>query len=332
MQQRMDSSRSKWMALTAFWLLAVSCGGARAGQITGIVAFGDSLSDTGNVYAATGQTQPAPPNEYSPGRFANGPVWVEYLASDMHVPAPTPSIAGGTDYAWGGAQTGTGTVLLGGLLPVPNIGTQISQYLSAHTPSPTQLFTIWGGANDVLFGTQPNPLTSVSNIVQDITALAQAGGKQFMVLNLPLLNEIPLASTLSAAQQAGLAQFSLAFNQLLGPTLGQLQQSLGVQISLVDVNSLFNAAVANPAQFGFTNVTTPAINSSLDGTGLLFWDAEHPTTEADQLIGGLAAQAVPEPSSLVVFGSLICGASVWIKLRRRTAASNGARRHVAEAR
>jgi phospholipase/lecithinase/hemolysin len=301
------------MAVTALCLIAASCGGVQAGEITGIVAFGDSLSDTGNVFAATGGTQPAPPSDYYQGRFTNGPNWVEYLAKDLGLAPPTPSVSGGTDYAWGGAQTGMGTTLLGGLLPVPNIGTQISDYLGSHTPSATQLFTIWGGGNDVLLGSQPNPVTSVSNIAQDITTLAQAGARQFLVPNLPPLNEIPLASTLTPAQQAGIAQFSQAFDQLLPSELAQLQRSLGVQIHMLDVNNLFNAVTADPTKFGPTNVTGSALNSKLDGTGYLFWDAEHPTTSVDQLIGGLAAQSVPEPSSLVIFGALLGGAVISMR-------------------
>ena len=77
---------------------------ASAGPITGIVVFGDSLSDAGNVYAATGNK--FPPAPYSAGRFSNGPVWVQQLGSKLGVPVPTPSMSGGSDYAFGGAATG----------------------------------------------------------------------------------------------------------------------------------------------------------------------------------------------------------------------------------
>ena len=43
-----------------------------------IYAFGDSLSDNGNVFAATGMG--FPPAPYAQGRFSNGPVWAENLA------------------------------------------------------------------------------------------------------------------------------------------------------------------------------------------------------------------------------------------------------------
>jgi len=103
----------------------------RAGDITGIVAFGDSLSDVGNTYHAFGYP-PSPP--YDPGHYSNGQIWLGYLAGQLGVAAPTPSFAGGTDNAWGFAQTGDGytTTPLGPM--VPNIRTQISTYLATVLP------------------------------------------------------------------------------------------------------------------------------------------------------------------------------------------------------
>jgi len=37
--------------------------------------FGDSLSDVGNVYAASGGAEPASP--YYAGEFSNGPIWAQ---------------------------------------------------------------------------------------------------------------------------------------------------------------------------------------------------------------------------------------------------------------
>ena len=68
----------------------VSPATARAG-LTQIVAFGDSLIDTGNVFAATGQ----PPAPYYDGRFSNGPVWVEYLAGRLGIAARRPASPAG---------------------------------------------------------------------------------------------------------------------------------------------------------------------------------------------------------------------------------------------
>ena len=46
--------------------------GVHAGPYSQMVVFGDSLSDNGNVFAATGGAQPVFP--YLPGRFSDGQV------------------------------------------------------------------------------------------------------------------------------------------------------------------------------------------------------------------------------------------------------------------
>ena len=98
-----------------------------------------------------------------------------------------------------------------------------------------------------------------------------------------------------------------------------LQASLGVQIHLVNIQGLFQQVLANPANFGFTNVTGSAINSSLDGKGYLFWDQEHPTTAADAIIAEVAADSVPEPSMILIFAMSIGAAGIWTRVRSRTA-------------
>ena len=79
--------------------------------------------------------------------------------------------------------------------------------------------------------------------------------------------------------------------------------------------------IANPGKYGFTDVTDSALLAGSDGTGYLFWDTLHPTTQAGQLIGNLAAQSVPEPSSLIILATSVCGLAGWIKVRSRTVAS-----------
>src|SRR5215216_6220032 len=120
------------LALIALLFALGSAASARAEPITQIVVFGDNLSDTGNVFAGTG-TPPAP---YHAGRYSNGPVWVEHLATKLGVAGPTPSLLGGTNYAFGGAESGTGTSAKG----TPNVRDQVGLYLASHAPAPNQLF------------------------------------------------------------------------------------------------------------------------------------------------------------------------------------------------
>src|SRR4051794_146985 len=73
---------------------------APAGLFGKVVVFGDSLSDVGNVSAATGGAVPASP-PYFHGRFSNGPVYAETLAEYVGAAplAPAFAVPGGTDYA-----------------------------------------------------------------------------------------------------------------------------------------------------------------------------------------------------------------------------------------
>jgi phospholipase/lecithinase/hemolysin len=161
------------IAILAMLATALAPSAASAG-FTSIVAFGDSLSDTGNVFLATGGTTPATPPYYM-GHYSNGPVWLEQFAGLAGLPVPTPSLLGGTDNAFGGAETGlTGSSFLG----TPNIGTQITGYLAGHTLGASQLVTLWGGANDFLNAGQVDPTVPVNNLATEITTLAGAGANR----------------------------------------------------------------------------------------------------------------------------------------------------------
>jgi phospholipase/lecithinase/hemolysin len=152
MVSRVFSTKTTWTAVIALGMIALAGGRAQGDQITGIVSFGDSLSDVGNDYIASGGTQPAPVADYYQGRFTNGGNWLDYLAHDLGVAAPVASLAGGSDYAFGGASTGSGTTTFVPGEQVPNVGSQIATYLATNTPTAGQLFTIWAGANNLLIG------------------------------------------------------------------------------------------------------------------------------------------------------------------------------------
>ncbi len=299
--------------LTGIAILTLAALGSpvQAGTVTGIVSFGDSLSDTGNTYLAIGYP-PSPP--YYNGHYSNGPIWLEYLAGQLGVAAPAPSLAGGTDNAWGGAETGNGTSFMG----TPNIGSQISAYfLAGNTLSSTQLVTIWGGANDFLNAGQSDPTVPVANLAAEITTLAQQGGKLFMVPNLPLLGDIPATNTMPQPVRDELNLLSSTFDTLLHNELNTLQQSLGITIYQPNIEGLFESVLANPSAYGFTNVTDSALADGVTtGEGYLFWDTVHPTTAAGQIIADVAfGSMVPEPSSMTLV--LIAAAVVLLAWRRR---------------
>ena len=88
---------SRRVVVAVVFLLTMSAA-ALAGPFTSVIAYGDSLSDNGNLYQVAGRP-PSPP--YFNGRFSNRPVAVEDLAAALGAPL--------FDFAWGGATTGVGS-------------------------------------------------------------------------------------------------------------------------------------------------------------------------------------------------------------------------------
>jgi phospholipase/lecithinase/hemolysin len=265
-----------------------------AGQFTEIVAFGDSLTDTGNLYAATHNTFPPSPPYYQ-GRFSNGPVWVEWLALQLGVPAPTPFLTGGTNYAFGGAET---SLSGNSTRRTPNIGTQISFYLHAHQNfRDDQLVVLWGGANDFINAGQSDPSVPVANLSQEIAILANAGATTFVVPNLPSLGQIPKA--VGTPNEATLDALTIGFNTLLEAALNDLETNLGITIIRLNTFGLFQRILQHPRSFGLTDVTDPALITATGDVGgptvsiapnpdnYLFWDVVHPTRVIHRELGDL---------------------------------------------
>ena len=272
-----------------------------------LVVFGDSLSDTGNVFNATeGLIPPSPP--YADGRFSNGDLLVDAVAKSLELPDIQPFLRGGSNYAFGGAQTGEGTSefdLLGDLpetFDIPNIGQQVDLYLSAQTPNETDLFYIYGGGNDfidpLLRGEAlPTPKAVVSNITTQISELAEAGAQAFVVPNLPLLGNIPAVNGQPEAA-AILNNATEEFNQLLDTELDAVAEELDVTIVEPDVNTISTEIQNNPADFGLTNANDAVLdltNLSLTGNPeeFFFWDDIHPTATATEIIAREVIDVLP---------------------------------------
>jgi phospholipase/lecithinase/hemolysin len=276
------------------------------------VVFGDSISDNGNLYRATlGTLPPSPPYAQ---RLSNGPVWVEYLASELNTPL--------FDYAIAGASTdNTNTIIpfLGGLQQ------QIERFGATNPQAdPDALYIVFAGANDYLGGKQTNPSIPVTNLQNSLVELSNLGARNILVADLPDLGQLPGKRTNPVVSQ-GLSTLTNTHNTLLAQTLSVLEATPGFQANLIplDTNGLFKDAIANPAKFGLTNVTDSCLNVSAlsvcsNPDQYLFWDDIHPTTATHQQIAGFAyssLEAVPEPPTtlgVVAFG-LFLGAATVLK-------------------
>lgn len=284
-----------------------------------VFVLGDSLSDNGNAAIATlalGGTLAAPPFDPVPsapyaisGRLTNGPVWIEYLASDLgHNLAP--SLAGGTDFAFGGAR------ILQGATPIPALQTQYAQLLSAVPTLPSDaLYVVWGGSNDTRDAlVAGNPLlldTAVDGLEFIIRGLAAAGATKFLVPNVPDLGLTPEARSGGNAVQAFATLFSSLFNSELNAAIGDILTDLsGLSIDTLDVFGLLQEVVGPPLTMGFSDATNPCLTFGITGPGAycsdpdthFFWDAIHPTTAGHGAIAAAALALIPEPATLALLG------------------------------
>jgi phospholipase/lecithinase/hemolysin len=273
-----------------------------------LYVFGDSLSDAGNDYAFTlGHVPVSPP--YSDGRFTNGPVWAQDLGSQLGL-SVKPSLIGGTDFAYGGAETG----------PTPShqatpidLNAQLLQF-QAQDPQPpaNALYAVWIGSNDVLDAlahgggdTIANVQAAVGNEMQFLYGLVGEGARDLLVLNVPDLGKVPDVAAEGPAYAAQASSLSSYYDTLLANDLAAFEvTNPAVNITSVDTFSLLDEAASDPAAFGFSNVTTPLWSGNLtdpqSGTlatpdpqgqaGYLFFDGLHPTVQGHAAIADAVAQ------------------------------------------
>jgi phospholipase/lecithinase/hemolysin len=253
--------------------------------INELYVFGDSLSDVGTVFRATGGTYPPSPT-YFQGRYSNGRVWAEYLADRLHLSSRQTN-----NFACGGATTGSERNTL-----VPSLLTQVQSFTQTHQQTnPNGLYVLWAGANDYLQGVS-SATVPVENVTGAITSLAGVGAKKILVANLPDLGQLP--ATRTSANSASLSALTQAHNQGLRRSLKLLsQQYSDLQIVTLDANTLYRDAITNPAAFGFTNVMSSCLSGSRacgNSDQFLFWDGIHPTTAAHRILGEAAFSAIQD--------------------------------------
>jgi len=263
--------------------------------------FGDSLSDAGMVFRATGGIY-LPNPTYFQGRYSNGQVWIEYLSDRLHL-----STKQTHNFAYGGATTGSIANSY-----VPSLIQQVQSFTQTHQKiNSDALYVLWAGANDYLQGVSSATIP-VKNVMSAINLLTDVGAKKILVANLPDLGHLPAMRT--APNFVSLSALTQAHNQNLRRSLKLLtQQDSDLKIATLDANSLYRDAIANPAAFGFTNV----ISSCLFGSNIcgnpdqfLFWDGIHPTTAAHRIIGETAFSTIQEAGMIDSRSILVAEATI----------------------
>jgi phospholipase/lecithinase/hemolysin len=281
-----------------------------ATSYSGLVIFGDSLSDTGNVLSLTTAANPLlafPSFPAAPGRFSNGPAWVEYLANGLGLgssAAPSNLIfdgtsvipfgaQGGQNFSFGGARTGLGgsagptTGLVGQLVAWDNSVNILGGGALNRAADPDALYVIMAGANDLRdyrsgVAGAPSPGAVADNVIGALGLLATAGARHFLISTLPDLGLTPEAVNLGLVPESTAA--TLGFNSALTTLAGsfdagfQLAQGVDLDIRTLDLYGLFNAVVADATGnaggvFGITNVTSACITPGGLSGQYYFFDA-----------------------------------------------------------
>jgi outer membrane lipase/esterase len=249
-----------------------------------IVCFGDSLSDTGNVYNLTGKKWPVVPPYYL-GRFSDGPVWVEKLG-----------ISNLINYAYGSATSDNNLVqgYTEFQISVPGVRQQIILYKNTTNLNQFNfnrtVYAIWVDGNDYFFDMTLSPSVVVNSIMNGIKDLIQFGAKRFIILNQTPLQTFPAAAAYNLT--AYLTTLTLTHNSNLSNSIQVLQSNFpNISLQLFDVASLITNISTNPSTYGLSSIQN--CWNTLNGTIVvscttpdtyLFIDEYHFTTRVHQLI------------------------------------------------
>jgi phospholipase/lecithinase/hemolysin len=276
-----------------------------------IVVFGDSLSDTGNVRNRTNSISgglvdfPSTTFNYSDGRWTNSSdtdpsseiyvgVWHEQLSHTfLSIPVAINSLAGGTNYAFGGATTNNGTheevvvspPFFGDVtITIDDMGKQMDDYLAAQPIDPNALYVVWGGGNDLFNDdSAANVIATAQRATALMARLATAGAQYIMVPNVPPLGDIPKYAT-DPPKVISLNAASVNYRNELNSSLTESLSDLAVQgttptVYRLDVWTNTVRLMTYPDRYGLIDVRQSAQgNSSVSPDNFLFWDDKHPTT------------------------------------------------------
>lgn len=309
----------KWFVSTLAVAAVAAFAPAQAAKVDSIVFFGDSLSDTGNIWHATTGFPPPPYFQGTSGAGPDrtggqwsdylGPSWPSVFAAQFGLLA-TPSVVGGNNFAWGGARTGVNPAAGA----APWLDQQVAQYLASRAPAPsaastsnsidTRLYSLMIGGNDVAnnLGDPAALANGINSIVNSLTTLYGAGGRQFLVSNVPDIGATPEFQGREAAVP-GITAFASAWTVQWNMALEAALNSLvlpGASIGFLDLYALGK----DPTLLaGFANTTDACLTAAglcADPTQYFYWDSFHPTSRTHASIADFAARAVgvPEPAAL----------------------------------
>ena len=312
-------------------LLLVAATAAQAAPPSKLVIFGDSLVDAGNAFIGTGGAVASPAQGYFMGRFTNGPTYVDILNQELFGSLTTPFLAGGTNFAVGGARAAIPRDFPG-LGVVPSLPQQLGIYLSSTggVADPDAFYIINFGNNDVgaLQSGDQGGLsdaqyvqTFVGNIVGSINTLTGLGARNFLVFGVPDPRD-PEGVLLQDSLDSAL--------DILTPLLPG-----GTSLFRFDAMDFFTRVDQTRGAYGIDGdididapciAFRPVVNGQIDCSGFFSFDGTHPVDRIHfalaREVGDLTGLAdIPEPGTwaMLILGFGIAGAGLRLRSRAATA-------------
>lgn len=271
-----------------------------------IVVFGDFYSDTGNTYAILHR----PTRPYLPGRYTNGPAWVEYLSV---LPMKTQAEAnGGPIDNLHSTNAAVGGDILLGKDGANNLDAEIKTYFErGGLVRGGDRVVVFVGAEDayVFFAIATSGVTWEQYRAAYDAFMAQAdaeaaslakliahGARHIVVGAIPPVDHSP-----KIGQDLGTTAFAIpTYNRRLGDAIATLRRKHpGVEIEYVNFYNLFSSILSAPEAWGFADTTQACIKVPACAAGgkairdrYLWWDARSPTARVHALMAYTAGIAL----------------------------------------
>lgn len=292
-----------------------------ADMIDELFFFGDSLTDTGNLAFARPELVPTPP--FEPGRFCNGLIWPEYLASLIlgDITNGLPYYYGyrsaeGNNYAVGGASTADNPAQPDAI----DLPEQVEAVIEEHggVLNPNAVYALYIGSFDQInYLNEVNPADikigqvlfrswqSGQNIYAAIRTLHAAGARRFLVLNSFDFSLVPLVTSRNLQPYAFV--LTIISNEFLRVALTRFELELSGDLYRLDLFTLSRLAHLDSLLLGgllfglhdFTNPCLLTIDGELvpdpDCSGSTYIDPVHPTTLVHLLVATEAANVLARP-------------------------------------
>jgi len=287
-----------------------------------LIVFGDSYSDTGNTNYESNNTVFQPNGRSWNGRYADGPVWVDYFARYFGLPALVSDAEASesdyeqvTNFAFGGATTNNSYIKAESTYSegnVPAVDDQVRLYLADRLSIVDEnvLHVLFSGYNDYWYYVYRNYTTAaggeedfglvaetvVRSIVKNMDELYQSGARNFMVMGMHDMTKLPEAinhlkeikdayTTLIQQHNHYLSEYITAFQNKINDTTVYLPSAYKSMECIETNRNVLGFYDTQNAFYGAVEVVYPIFTYR-------WWDEYHPTTHTHHHLSMSAIQAV----------------------------------------